>query len=48
NIRKREISEFIERTVNKELVEKETKLVQEYQRAYQNPHLLKLEKNKKK
>ena len=35
---------FIEKVVDKELAEQESKLTQEYQRAYQNPRLLELAK----
>ena len=41
---KGKMGKFIEKVVDKELAERETKLSREYQRAYQNPHLLELAK----
>lgn len=38
------MGEFIERVVDRELAEHETKLAREYQKAYQNPRLLELAK----
>ncbi len=36
------MGKFIEKVVGRELAEKENKLDQEYQKAYQNPRLLEL------
>jgi len=44
NVGRGKMGEFIERVVDRELVERETKLAQEYQRAYKNPRLLELAK----
>ena len=38
------MGEFIEKVVDRELVEQETKLTQEYAEAYQRPHLKELAK----
>jgi hypothetical protein len=38
------MGEFIEKVVDRELVEQETKLTQEYKEVYQRPHLKKLAK----
>ena len=44
NIGRGKMGEFIEKVVDRELAEQETKLTQEYKEAYQRPHLKELAK----